>query len=131
MNFFVFDRFENIVGEGKNADYQHFFFSNNVFKRPLCQARWKSGLCGIELINETDFPIHKTDSDLHHDTVNPLPHNKILDLSKFKAFADAKINWFKILKIIFFKEKKTLWKEQKNSGYQLENFLPFSSNLKL
>ena len=31
-----FERVENIVGKGENAGYQHFSFSHNVFKRPLC-----------------------------------------------------------------------------------------------
>ena len=31
----VSDQVENIVGKGENAGYQHFFFSQNVFKRLL------------------------------------------------------------------------------------------------
>ena len=37
---FKFDmgRVENIVGKGENAGYQHFPFSDNVFKRLLSQG---------------------------------------------------------------------------------------------
>ena len=35
---FVLGRVENIVGKGENDGYQHFLFSHNAFKRPLCQG---------------------------------------------------------------------------------------------
>ena len=46
----AFDRVENIVGKGENADYQHFLFSNNVLKRLLCQTCRKVSLRGNGLI---------------------------------------------------------------------------------
>ena len=36
---FLSAKVENIVGKGENAGYQHFSFSNNVFKRLLSQGR--------------------------------------------------------------------------------------------
>ena len=36
---FVFDRVENIVGNGENASYQYFLLSYNVFKRLPFQDR--------------------------------------------------------------------------------------------
>ena len=36
---FALGGIENIVGKGENAGHQHFLFSQNVFKRLLCQGR--------------------------------------------------------------------------------------------
>ena len=42
----VFNRIENIVGQGENADYQTISsISLNVSKRPLLQGSYKSGFC--------------------------------------------------------------------------------------
>ena len=38
MAKFVLDKIENIVGKEEKADYQHFLFSYNVFKRLLSQG---------------------------------------------------------------------------------------------
>ena len=35
MMIFVFDRFENIVGKGENAEYQHFLVFPQCFKKAL------------------------------------------------------------------------------------------------
>ena len=45
---FVLWKVENIVGKEENAGYSIFFFSHNVFKRPL-PAEKKSGLCGKDV----------------------------------------------------------------------------------
>ena len=45
-----FERVENIVGKGGNAGI--FSFSHNVLESFLSQDRYKSGLCGKELIVE-------------------------------------------------------------------------------
>ena len=39
MIIFLLNRIENIVKKGENAGYQHFSFSNNVFKRHRLQGR--------------------------------------------------------------------------------------------
>ena len=46
MTISVFDRVENIVGKGEIACTSNFFFSHNVFKRFLSQAREKVSLRG-------------------------------------------------------------------------------------
>ena len=40
----------NVVGKGENAGYQHFLLFHNIFKRLDFKGRYKSGLCGQELI---------------------------------------------------------------------------------
>ena len=52
---FVFDRVENNVGKGENAGYQHFLLFPQYFKKLFTQGRWKSGLCGKELIHANLF----------------------------------------------------------------------------
>ena len=56
MVIYVFDRIENIVGNGEIACTSNFFFSHNVFKRLLSQTRRKVSLCGNGL---SRIPYHK------------------------------------------------------------------------
>ena len=46
MMIFVFDRVENIVGNGKMLVARIFSFSLSVFKGLFTQGWYKSGLCG-------------------------------------------------------------------------------------
>ena len=49
----VFYSVENIVGNGENAGYQHFSFSNNVFKRPFPQRCQKLSFHGKGITYQT------------------------------------------------------------------------------
>ena len=49
MMIYVFNRPENIVGKGENADYQHFLLFPQSFKGPFPRGCNKSGSCGTEL----------------------------------------------------------------------------------
>ena len=54
---FVFNRIENIVGKGENADHQHFLLFPQCFQQTLFpQERQKSSLCGnfIDSVRETE-----------------------------------------------------------------------------
>ena len=93
---FVFQKVENILGNGENVGHQHFLI---FLKCPL--AHKKSVCLGKELT---------------------LPNNKFLDRSKLIAFADDKLNLNKKSKLVLGRGENIVGKG-KNAGYQ--HFLLF------
>ena len=60
MMVFHFDRAENTVGKGENADYQHFLLCPQCFPKPTFLGSLKLELCGkvLSKLKENKFFVH-------------------------------------------------------------------------
>ena len=61
-------RVENSVGKEKMLVTSIFSIYHTVFKKPVCQVREKSGLCGKELIDRINTFLYFTTSELEDQT---------------------------------------------------------------
>ena len=105
--------FENIVGKGKNAGYQHYLLFPQCF---LPYLREKS------LLQQHLFYRLQMLS-----FINPLPDGKTLDLFKLKEFAADKINVYQKWKFGLERVENIVRKKGENASFQ--HFLLFQNML--